>query len=86
MITSLGGLLSLLGKIKFKPNFRYLFFLFILLFSYPINSYSDNISIYEAEQIESRIKYINQNIRCLVCESQTIDESNSPWQKTSEIL
>ena len=81
LITSLGGLLSLLGKIKFKPNFRYIFFLFILLFSYPINSYSDNISIYEAEQIESRIKYINQNIRCLVCESQTIDESNSPLAK-----
>ncbi len=81
LITSLGGLLSLLGKIKFMPNFRYLFFLFILLFSYPINSYSDNISIYEAEQIESRIKYINQNIRCLVCESQTIDESNSPLAK-----
>jgi len=81
LITSLGGLLSLLGKIKFMPNFRYLFFLFILLFSYPINSYSDNVSIYETEQIESRIKYINQNIRCLVCESQTIDESNSPLAK-----
>ena len=81
LIASLGGLLSLLDKIIFKPNFRYLVFLFIFLFSYPINSYSDNISIYESELIESRIKSINQNIRCLVCESQTIDESNSPLAK-----
>lgn len=81
LIASLGGLISLLDKIIFKPNFRYLVFLFIFLFSYPMNSYSDNISIHESELIESRIKSINQNIRCLVCESQTIDESNSPLAK-----
>ena len=81
LIASLGGLISLLDKIIFKPNLRYLVFLFIFLFSYPMNSYSDNISIHESELIESRIKSINQNIRCLVCESQTIDESNSPLAK-----
>ena len=27
---------------------------------------------------EKRIHSINQNIRCMVCESQTIDDSNSP--------
>ena len=32
LITSLGGLLSLLGKIKFMPNFRYLFFIYSFIF------------------------------------------------------
>ena len=62
-------------------NFKYLFLLIIFLFSFPINSYSNVIGNDEVEQIENRIKSINQNIRCLVCESQTIDESNSPLAK-----
>jgi cytochrome c-type biogenesis protein CcmH len=62
-------------------NFKYLFFLIIFLFSFPINSYSNVIDNDKVEQIENRIKSINQNIRCLVCESQTIDESNSPLAK-----
>ena len=81
LITAFGGILSLFKKINLRMNFKYLFFLIIFLFSFPINSYSNVIDNDEVEQIENRIKSINQNIRCLVCESQTIDESNSPLAK-----
>ena len=53
----------------------------IFLFSYPLDTFSSQNNSYEIEKIENRIKSINQNIRCLVCESQTIDESNSPLAK-----
>ena len=81
LITAFGGILSLFKKINLRMNFKYLFLLIIFLFSFPINSYSNVIDNDEVEQIENRIKSINQNIRCLVCESQTIDESNSPLAK-----
>ena len=81
LITAFGGILSLFKKINLRMNFKYLFLLIIFLFSFPINSYSNVIGNDEVEQIENRIKSINQNIRCLVCESQTIDESNSPLAK-----
>jgi cytochrome c-type biogenesis protein CcmF len=81
LITAFGGILSLFKKINLRMNFKYLFFLIIFLFSFPINSYSNVIDNDKVEQIENRIKSINQNIRCLVCESQTIDESNSPLAK-----
>ena len=81
LITAFGGILSLFKKINVRMNFKYLFLLIIFLFSFPINSYSNVIDNNEVEQIENRIKSINQNIRCLVCESQTIDESNSPLAK-----
>ena len=81
LITAFGGILSLFKKINLRMNFKYLFFLIIFLFSFPINSYSNVIDNDKVEQIENRVKSINQNIRCLVCESQTIDESNSPLAK-----
>ena len=81
LITAFGGILSLFKKINLRMNFKFLFLLIIFLFSFPINSYSNVIDNDEVEQIENRIKSINQNIRCLVCESQTIDESNSPLAK-----
>ena len=81
LITAFGGILSLFKKINLRMNFKYLFLLIIFLFSFPINLYSNVIDNDEVEQIENRIKSINQNIRCLVCESQTIDESNSPLAK-----
>ena len=81
LITAFGGILSLFKKINLRMNFKYLFLLIIFLFSFPINLNSNVIDNDEVEQIENRIKSINQNIRCLVCESQTIDESNSPLAK-----
>ena len=81
LIAAFGGILSLFKKINLRMNFKYLFLLIIFLFFFPINSYSNVIGNDEVEQIENRIKSINQNIRCLVCESQTIDESNSPLAK-----
>jgi len=81
LITAFGGLLSLYKNINFKKNLKYLIFLLIFLCSHSLNTFASQNNNYETEQIENRIKSINQNIRCLVCESQTIDESNSPLAK-----
>ena len=81
LITAFGGLLSLYKNINFKKNLKYLILLLIFLCSYPLHTFASQNNNYDTEQIENRIKSINQNIRCLVCESQTIDESNSPLAK-----
>jgi len=81
LITAFGGLLSLYRNINFKKNLKYLILLLIFLCPYPLDTFAGQNNNYETEQIENRIKSINQNIRCLVCESQTIDESNSPLAK-----
>ena len=81
LITAFGGFLSLYKNINFKKSLKYLILLLIFLCSYPLDTFASQNNIYETEQIENRIKLINQNIRCLVCDSQTIDESNSPLAK-----
>ena len=55
---------------------------FIISLAIPISSIAETSeSIKFDNAIEKRIHSINQNIRCMVCESQTIDDSNSPLAK-----
>ena len=67
------ALLSVYDKTKVKElalNYR----------NYEIIDFNEN------EVVENRISKINQNIRCLVCDSQTIDESNSPLAKDLRLI
>lgn len=38
------------------------------------------------EELEFRARQISQNLRCLVCQNETIDESNAPLAKDLRIL
>ena len=62
--------------------------LFILFFS----SFSNNVYTVEPDEIldnkeqELRARVISKNIRCMVCQNQSIDESNAPLAKDLRIL
>ena len=62
--------------------------LFIFLFQFLIsNSYAvepDEILIDKKQ--ETMARNISQNIRCMVCQNQSIDESNSPLARDLRIL
>jgi cytochrome c-type biogenesis protein CcmH len=73
-------------KRKIKYNFFLLLFIFLLT-EYPINSYSvepDEILINKKQEIRAR--NISKNTRCLVCQNQSIDESNAPLAKDLRVL
>jgi len=73
-------------KNKIKYNFFLLLFIFLLI-EYPINSYSvepDEILINKKQEIRAR--NISKNTRCLVCQNQSIDESNAPLAKDLRVL
>ena len=63
-------------------------FLFIILFQILIsNSYAvepDEILIDKRQ--ETMARNISQNIRCMVCQNQSIDESNAPLARDLRIL
>ena len=60
----------------------------ILFFS----SFSNNVYTVEPDEIldnkeqELRARVISKNIRCMVCQNQSIDESNAPLAKDLRIL
>ena len=57
----------------------------IQLFSY--NSYSvEPGEILQDQEQEFRARGISKNIRCMVCQNQSIDESNAPLAKDLRIL
>ena len=58
-----------------------------------INQFFSNISyavepdeILKNQEYELRARKISKNIRCMVCQNQSIDESNSPLAKDLRIL
>ena len=63
--------------------FIYLFL--ISLFSY--NTYSvEPEEILSNQKQEKRARDISKNIRCMICQNQSIDESNAPLAKDLRIL
>ena len=64
----------------------------IFLFFFTIQSFSTHSISVEPEEIlqdqkkEQRSRIISKNIRCLVCQNQSIDESNAPLAKDLRIL
>ena len=66
----------------------YLISICILLFNFSTNIlYSvEPDEILNNQQYELRARIISKNIRCLVCQNQSIDESNAPLAKDLRIL
>ena len=64
-------------------------FYMILIFSFMITPqsyvFADNQSL-NKDEIINKTREISQNIRCLVCRNQSIDESNSELAKDLRVL
>ena len=75
-----------------KDFFLYKIFLKILVIFlisqfFIINSYSvEPDEILQNKKLELRARKISKNIRCMVCQNQSIDESNAPLAKDLRIL
>ena len=74
---------------KKNLSFRILFIIsiFFTLFIYPTKSYSvDPSEILLNKKMENRARKISKNIRCLVCQNQSIDDSNAMLAKDLRLL
>ena len=64
----------------------------IIIFICLIQSFSNNFYAVEPDEVlenqkqELRARNISKNIRCMVCQNQSIDDSNSPLAKDLRIL
>ena len=55
--------------------------------SYSFNSYTvEPDEILQNQKQELRARNISKNIRCMVCQNQSIDESNAPLAKDLRVL
>ena len=68
-----------------KNSIIILSIILIQLFSYNTNSLEPD-EILQNKNQESSARNISQNIRCMVCQNQSIDESNAPLAKDIRIL
>ena len=66
---------------------------FIIIIFICLTQFVSNISytvepdeVLENQKNESRARDISKNIRCMVCQNQSIDESNAPLAKDLRIL
>ncbi len=59
-------------------------FSFLFFFSNEFEIFAKSIN--NETNINNRTREISQNIRCLVCQNQSIDESNSELAKDLKIL
>ena len=70
----------------FKKIFLVSFF-FIFVQFYQNNSFSlSPDEILEDKKLEMRARIISKNTRCLVCQNQSIDESDAPLAKDLRII
>jgi len=64
-----------------------IFFSICLIQFFSSNSYTvEPNEILENQKQEFRARNISKNIRCMVCQNQSIDESNAPLAKDLRIL
>ena len=71
-----------------KENKSFLLLILIIIFNL---SFSDSFSVepeefLEDKKMEMRARQISKNIRCMVCQNQSIDESNAPLARDLRIL
>ena len=60
---------------------------FCLIQFFSMNSYGvDPKEILQNQKQELRARNISKNIRCMICQNQSIDESNAPLAKDLRIL
>lgn len=68
-------------------SFFVCFFLFFIFFNISSLSHAvDPDEILQNKEQEIRARNISKNIRCVICQNQSIDESNSPLAKDLRIL
>ena len=75
LFMGIGGLLSLVKRINIKPVKQISFFIMLMFLSG--NLFADN----KIHNNEDRVTDISLQIRCMVCQSQTIDDSDAPLAK-----
>ena len=75
LFMGIGGLLSLVKRINIKPAKQISFFIMLMFLSG--NLFADN----KIQNNEDRVTDISLQIRCMVCQSQTIDDSDAPLAK-----
>ena len=77
---AIGGLLSFINRFK-KTSITKISLIFLIFFaSSAVNSQELNPAL------EKRIHDINLQVRCMVCQSQTIDDSDAPLAKDLRAL
>ena len=70
-----------------KKKFLLLVLTFLFIQSVNNNSYSvEPNEVLKNERQELRARKISKNIRCMVCQNQSIDESDAPLAKDLRIL
>ena len=68
-------------------NFFVCFLSFLIFFNISSLSHAvDPDEILQNKEQEIRARNISKNIRCVICQNQSIDESNSPLAKDLRIL
>ena len=66
-------------------EFKIIITIFLLfLFSNQLSAFAKSLN--NEIDVNNRIREISQNVRCLVCQNQSIDESNSELAKDLKIL
>ena len=75
LFMGIGGLLSLVKRINIKPAKQISFFVMLMFLSG--NIFADD----KIQSNEDRVTDISLQIRCMVCQSQTIDDSDAPLAK-----
>ena len=70
-----------------SKNFILVFISLFLIQLFTNSSFSiDPDEILDNKKLETKARNISKNIRCMVCQNQSIDESNAPLAKDLRIL
>lgn len=64
---------------------RAFLFLLILIFAFPAHAVEPD-EVLDDPALEARAVEISRNLRCVVCQSQSIDESNAPLAKDMRVI
>ncbi len=74
-------------KNSFLTTIFILFFVVCSIQFFSVDSYGvDPEEILQDQKQELRARNISKNIRCMICQNQSIDESNAPLAKDLRIL
>ena len=57
----------------------------LVAFAFPLNAVEPDEMLPDA-QLEQRARELSKNLRCLVCQNESIDESNAPLAKDLRLL
>ena len=70
-----------------KNKIFIIFLSLLLIYPFSNNSYTlEPDEIMKDQKQELRARNISKNIRCMICQNQSIDESNSPLAKDLRVL